>query len=332
MQRAGLLGTGSFVPDRVVTNHDLTQWMDTSDEWIVERTGIRERRWVQPGSGVGSSDLGAEAAKRALANSGVDSSDIDLVVFATISPDHDFPGNGPILQRKLGLRAPTLDVRQQCTGFLYGVSIADAYIRAGQARHVLVVAGEVQSTGLDLSNRGRDMSVLFADGGGAAVIGPAGDHGGMILSTRLYTDGEHVEDLWCEFPSSKEHPRMSAEAIAEGRHLPRMNGRIVFKHAAQRVADAVAAELARNGVTVDDLALMVPHQANVRILEKIGESLKLPREKMMVNLDRYGNTTAASIPLALDEARREGRIGKGDLVCLAAFGAGFAWGASLLRL
>jgi 3-oxoacyl-[acyl-carrier-protein] synthase-3 len=332
MQRARILGTGSFVPQRVVTNQDLSQWMDTSDEWIVERTGIRERRWVEVGSGVGSSDLGAEAAKRALAESGVEGSDIDLIVFATISPDHDFPGNGPILQQKLGLKAPTLDVRQQCTGFLYGVSIADAYIRSGQARHVLVVAGEVQSTGLDLSNRGRDMSVLFADGGGAAVIGPSDDESHMILSTRLYTDGEHVHDLWCEFPSSKEHPRMSPEAIAEGRHLPRMNGRVVFKHAAQRVADAVEAELAKNGVTVGDLALMVPHQANVRILEKIGESLGLPREKMMVNLDRYGNTTAASIPLALDEARKQGRIKSGDLVCLAAFGAGFAWGASLLRM
>jgi 3-oxoacyl-[acyl-carrier-protein] synthase-3 len=331
MQRAGILGTGSFVPDRIVTNQDLTQWMDTSDEWIVERTGIRERRWVAPGSGIGSSDLGVEAARRALAQSGVDAKDIDLVVFATISPDHDFPGNGPILQQKLGLSAPTLDVRQQCTGFLYGVSIADAYIRAGQAKHILVVAGEVQSTGLDLSNRGRDMSVLFADGGGAAVIGPAqGDR--MILSTRLYTDGEHVEDLWCEFPSSKEHPRLSSEAVAEGRHLPRMNGRIVFKHAAQRVSDAVQVELQKNGLTVDDLALMVPHQANLRILEKIADSVKLPREKMMVNLDRYGNTTAASIPLALDEAKQQGRVKAGDLVCLAAFGAGFAWGASILRL
>ena len=331
MQRAGILGTGSFVPDRVITNQDLTQWMDTSDEWIRERTGIRERRWVQPGSGIGSSDLGAEAAKRALAESGVDGKDIDLVVFATISPDHDFPGNGPILQQKLGLHAPTLDVRQQCTGFLYGVSIADAYIRSGQARHILVVAGEVQSTGLDLSNRGRDMSVLFADGGGAAVIGPAqGDR--MILSTRLYTDGEHVEDLWCEYPSSKEHPRLSPEAVAEGRHLPRMNGRIVFKHAAQRVSDAVQVELEKNGLTVDDLALMVPHQANLRILEKIADSVKLPREKMMVNLDRYGNTTAASIPLALDEAKKQGRVKAGDLICLAAFGAGFAWGASILRI
>jgi 3-oxoacyl-[acyl-carrier-protein] synthase III len=332
MKRARILGTGSCVPDRVVTNQDLTQFMDTSDEWIVERTGIRERRWVEKGSGVGSSDLGAEAARRALSDAGVAASDLDLVVFATISPDHDFPGNGPILQRKLGIRATTLDVRQQCTGFLYGVSIADAYIRAGMAQHVLVVAGEVQSTGLDLSNRGRDMSVLFADGGGAAVIGPASDGERMILSSQLYTDGDHVEDLWCEFPSSKEHPRLSPEAVAEGRHLPRMNGRVVFKHAAQRVADAVQKELAKNGVTIDDVALMVPHQANLRILEKIGETLGLPSEKMMVNLDRYGNTTAASIPLALDEARRAGRVKAGDLVCLAAFGAGFAWGAALLRL
>jgi 3-oxoacyl-[acyl-carrier-protein] synthase-3 len=331
MQRARILGTGSCVPDRVVTNAELQQWIDTSDQWIVERTGIRERRWVEPGSGVGSSDLGAEAARRALEDAGVDGSAIDLVIFATLSPDHDFPGNGPILQRALGLSAPTLDVRQQCTGFLYGLSIADAYVRAEMARHVLVVAAEVQSTGLDLSNRGRDMTVIFADGAGAAVVGPAQD-GSMILSTRLYTDGEHVEDLWCEFPSSKSAPRLTPEAVAEGRHYPRMNGRVVFKHAAQRITDAVQAELERNHVSVEELALLVPHQANLRILEKVRDSLGLPPEKVMVNLDRYGNTTAASIPLALDEARKHGRVKAGELVCLAAFGAGFAWGATLLRL
>jgi 3-oxoacyl-[acyl-carrier-protein] synthase-3 len=315
----------------VVTNKDLEQWIDTSHEWIVERTGICERRWVEVGSGVGSSDLGAEAARRALADARVDPAAIDLIIFATLSPDHDFPGNGPILQRKLGLRAPTLDVRQQCTGFLYGLSIADAYVRAELARHVLVVAAEVQSTGLDLSNRGRDMTVIFADGAGAAVVGPA-DERSQILSTRLYTDGEHAEDLWCEFPSSKESPRLNAEAMAAGRHYPRMNGRVVFRHAAQKITDAVQAELDKNGLGVSDLALLVPHQANLRILEKVRDSLELAPEKVMVNLDRYGNTTAASIPLALDEARRAGRVNTGDLVCLAAFGAGFAWGASLLRI
>jgi len=331
MQRARILGTGSFAPERVITNAQLSQWIDTSDEWIVERTGIRERRWVEAGSGVGSSDLGTEAARRALADAQIDGSKIDLIIFATLSPDHDFPGNGPILQQKLGLRAPTLDVRQQCTGFLYGVSIADAYIRAGLARHVLVVAAEVQSTGLDLSDRGRDMTVLFADGAGAAVIGPADDEQHLILSTQLYTDGEHHDDLWCEFPSSKAGPRLTAEVMAEGRHYPRMNGKVVFKHAAQRIHDAVAAELAKHGARAEELALFVPHQANLRILERVRDSLGLSPEQVMVNLDRYGNTTAASIPLALDEARRMGRVRSGDLVCLAAFGAGFAWGASLLR-
>jgi 3-oxoacyl-[acyl-carrier-protein] synthase III len=331
MQRARILGTGSFVPERVVTNQDLERWIDTSDEWIVERTGIRERRWVEAGSGVGSSDLGAEAARRALADAGVDGAAIDLIIFATLSPDHDFPGNGPILQRKLGVSAPTLDVRQQCTGFLYGLSIAEAYVRAGLAKHILVVAAEVQSTGLDLSNRGRDMTVIFADGAGAVVVGPAADDAHAILSTRLYTDGEHAEDLWCEFPSSKASPRLSAEVMAEGRHYPRMNGRVVFKHAAQRITDAVEAELAKNELQAGAIDLFVPHQANLRILEKVRDSLGLPAEKVMVNLDRYGNTTAASIPLALDQARREGRVKPGDLVCLAAFGAGFAWGATLLR-
>ncbi len=331
MPYARIFGTGSFAPERVVTNADLQQWIDTSDEWIVERTGIRERRWVAEGSGVGSSDLGVEAARRALADAAVDGSDIDLVIFATLSPDHDFPGNGPILQRKLGLKAATLDVRQQCTGFLYGLSIAEAYVRAGLYQRVLVVASEVQSTGLDLSNRGRDMSVIFGDGAGAAVVGPASDEQHRILSTHLYTDGEHAEDLWCEFPSSKVSPRLTPEVMAEGRHYPRMNGRVVFKHAAQRISEAIESELERNGLGVGDLALLVPHQANLRILEKIREVLGLGEDKVMVNLDRYGNTTAASIPLALDEARRTGRVKAGELVCLAAFGAGFAWGATLLR-
>jgi len=327
-----ILGTGSAVPDRVVTNADLSQWIDTSAEWILERTGIRERRWVAEGSGMGSAALGAQAARRALADAGVAASEITLVVFATLSPDHDFPGNGVLLQRELGLRAPaTLDIRQQCNGFLYGLSLADAYIRAGVHRHVLVVAAEVQSTGLDLSDRGRDMTVIFADGAGAAVVGPT-DGESRILSTHLHVDGEHAEDLWCEFPSSRSSPRLTQAVLAEGRHYPRMTGRVVFKHAVSRMDEAVREACAANGVEVADLDLLVPHQANLRIIESVRHALALPTEKVVVNIDRYGNTTGASIPLALDESRREGRIKTGDLVCLAAFGSGFTWGASLIRL
>jgi 3-oxoacyl-[acyl-carrier-protein] synthase-3 len=332
MSFARILGTGSAVPDRVVTNADLSKWIDTSEDWILERTGIRERRWVEEGSGIGSAHLGAQAAKKALADAGVDAKEITLVVFATLSPDHDFPGNGVLLQRELGIPGPaTLDLRQQCNGFLYGLSIADAYIRAGMHRHVLVVAAEVQSTGLDISDRGRDMTVIFADGAGAAVVGPA-DGESRILSSHLHVDGQHAEDLWCEFPSSRSSPRLTPAVIAEGRHYPRMNGRVVFKHAVSRMEEAVREACAANGVEVGQIDLLVPHQANLRIIESVRSALKLPAEKVVVNIDRYGNTTGASIPLALDESRRAGVVKPGDLVCLAAFGSGFTWGATLLRL
>jgi 3-oxoacyl-[acyl-carrier-protein] synthase-3 len=332
-RRARILGTGSAVPDRVVSNDELSRLIDTSDEWIVERTGIRERRWVPEGSGIGSAALGAQAARRALESAGVAPEQIGLIVFATLSPDHDFPGNGVLLQRELGIRAPaTLDIRQQCNGFLYGLSIADAYIRAGLHDHVLVVAAEVQSTGLDLSDRGRDMTVIFADGAGAAVVGPASDERSLILSTHLHVDGAHAQHLWCEFPSSRAMPRLTPSALAEGRHYPRMNGRVVFKHAVLRMEQAVREACTANGISVEALDLLVPHQANLRIVESVRSSLALPPEKVAVNVDRYGNTTSASIPLALDESLRSGRVRAGDCVCLAAFGSGFTWGSALLRL
>lgn len=333
MRRARILGTGSSVPDRVVTNAELAEVIDTSDEWIVERTGIRERRWIVPGSGMGSSDLGAEAARRAMADAGVSPAEIGLIVSATLSPDHDFPGNGPILQQKLGVtsRCATLDIRQQCTGFLHGIAMADAYVRAGVHERVLVVASEVQSTGLDVSDTGRDMTVIFADGAGAAVIGPASEGEAAILSTHMHADGQFAEDLWCEFPSSKESPRLTAEALAAGRHYPKMNGRIVYKQAVKCMPESVHEALRANELTLDDIALFVPHQANLRIIELVQRALGMPDDKTFINVDRYGNTTGASIPLALDEARRQGRVKPGDLVCMTAFGAGFAWGTSLVR-
>jgi 3-oxoacyl-[acyl-carrier-protein] synthase III len=332
LRRSRILGIGSHVPARVVTNKDLTQWMETSDEWIVERTGIRERRWVEEGSNVGSSDLALEAAKRALEAAEMPKEKIQMVIFATLSPDHDFPGTGVFLQRKLGLGPmPVLDVRQQCTGFIYALSIADQFIRAGTVDYVLVVGAEVHSTGLDRSTRGRDVTVLFGDGAGAAVVGPSDDETRGILSFHLYADGNHAEDLWVEYPSSVHYPRLSAKVLEDGGHYPKMDGRKVFKNAVSKMPEVVHEALGKNGYKIDDLSMLIPHQANLRINEFVQKSLGLPDDKVWNNIQRYGNTTAATIPLCLDEALRAGKIKRDDLVCLVAFGAGFTWASMLIR-
>src|SRR5262249_2788650 len=323
---------GSYVPERVVTNDDLAKWMEASDAWIIERTGIRERRWVEEGKGVGSSDLGVEAARRALAAAELPPEKIDMVVFATLSPDHDFPGTGVFFQRKLGLRPmPVLDIRQQCTGFIYGLSVAAQFVQTGMADIVLVVGAEVHSTGLDISTRGRDVSVIFGDGGGAAVVGPAQGADRCILSTHIYADGSSAEDLWVESPSSKKHPRFSETDFVEGKHFPQMKGNKVFKAAVSRMPEILLEALKANGYGLADLGCLIPHQANLRINEFVQKQLGLPDDKVHNNIDRYGNTTAATIPLCLDEAVKLGKIKRGDLVCLAAFGAGFTWGSALLR-
>ncbi len=329
MRGARILGTGRALPPRVVTNADLAKMMDTTDEWIVQRTGIRERRFVEPGTG--SSDLGAEAARAAIARAGLAPRDIDFVVFATLSPDYFFPGCGVFVQEKLGLdTVGALDVRDQCTGFIYGLSAAEAYVKGGFYDHVLVIGAEVQSTGINLSTEGRDMAVLFGDGAGAAVVGPC-DAGTGILSSRLHSEGKNAKELMGEAPSSIAHPRVSKEMLAAGKQYPRMNGRNVFVHAVRRFPEAIGEVLAANGLSAGDLALVVPHQANLRITQAVGAALKLPEGKVYSNIERYGNTTAASIPIALDECVEQGRIREGDLVCLAAFGSGFTWGATLIR-
>jgi len=255
-----------------------------------------------------------------------------MVIFATLSPDHDFPGTGVFLQRKLGLRPmPVLDIRQQCTGFLYGLSIADAYVRTGAARHVLVVGAEVHSTGLDLSTRGRDVSVIFGDGAGAAVVGAPREEGRGVLSTHLWADGHNAEDLWVESPASRYHPRITVKDLEEGRHYPQMKGRQVFRHAVTRMPEVVLQALQHNGYGIADLDCLIPHQANLRINEHVQRTLGLSADQIHNNIDRYGNTTAASIPLCLEEALRLGKVKPGDLVCLVAFGAGFTWASSLLR-
>ncbi len=330
MSRAAFAGTGFYVPDRVVTNGDLARLMDTSDDWIVERTGIRERRWVP--EGMSGAEMARRASEMALRSAGMSAGDLDAIILATLSPDHFFPGTGVFLQRELGLEGiPALDVRAQCSGFVYGLSVADAWIRAGQYRTVLLVGVEIQSTGLDVSTRGRDMAVLFGDGAGAAVLTASDEAYRGVLSTHLHADGRFAEVLWGEFSSSKHHPRITPEIMTAGRHYPSMEGREVFKHAVSRMPEVVEEALHANGLTPDDISLLIPHQANLRITEMVRRRLGLPEDRVVNNIDRYGNTTAATIPIALSEAVHEGRLHRGDLVCMVAFGSGFTWGSALLR-
>lgn len=328
--RARIAGLGFHVPDRVVTNHDLTQWMDTSDEWIQQRTGIRERRWVE--EGVGSSDLAFEAAKKALAAAGREASEIDAIVYATLSPDFYFPGDGCLLGAKLGIPGvPAIDIRNQCSGFVYGLSVADAWIRSGMYRRVLLVGAEVHSTGLDVSTRGRDVAVIFGDGAGAAVLEATEEEGRGILAVELHADGRHAQQLWAMAPSSRHHPRIDEKMLAEGLQYPKMEGSAVFKHAVVRIPEVVRSVLAKAGATAEELKLFVPHQANLRIAEAAQRSLGLRDEQIFNNISRYGNTTAASIPIALCEGVEARGVKAGDLVAIGAFGAGFTWGAAVVR-
>ncbi len=330
MARTAFLGTGSYVPERVVTNAELSRLMDTTDEWITTRTGIRERRWAAPGEL--TSDLALHASRMALARAGLAPRDLDCIVFATVSPDYFFPGGGVYLQHKLGLSTiPCLDVRNQCTGFLYGLSVADAWIRSGTYRRILLVGAEVQSAGLDLSTRGRDMAVIFGDGAGAAVLGPTEDDGRGVLSTHLFADGSQSQLLWCDLGGCAHTPRLTPDLLEQGLQWPHMEGREVFKQASLRMPAAVRQALETNGLTLEDIRVLVPHQANLRISEMIQKQLGLRDDQVVSNIQKYGNTTAASIPIALHEAVLEGRVKRGDLVVFAAFGSGFTWGASAVR-
>jgi len=329
MRGARILGTGRALPSRTVTNAELTTMMDTSEEWIIQRTGIRERRFVDPGTG--TSDLGVQAARVAIERAGLAPQDIQFIVFATLSPDLCFPGSGVFVQEKLGLGTiGALDVRTQCTGFIYGLSVAEAYVKGGFYDHVLVIGAEVQSTGLDMSTAGRDVSVLFGDGGGAVVVGPT-EPGKGILSSHLHSEGKYARELMVEAPASIESPRISKEMIDARRHLGTMNGRSVFIHAVRRFPEVIQEALAENGMTVSDLSVVIPHQANLRITQAVTKALGVPAEKVFSNIEKYVNTTAASVPIALDECVEQGRIREGYVVCLAAFGSGFTWASSLIR-
>jgi 3-oxoacyl-[acyl-carrier-protein] synthase-3 len=331
--RSRILGIGMAVPSRVVTNHDLAKMFETSHEWIVERTGIEERHWVEPGEG--GAELGARASKEAIERAGISAKDIDLIIYATLSPDVNFPGTGVFVQRLLGIadrHIPCLDIRQQCTGFIYAMSIADAYIRTGQFKHILVIGSEVHSTGLDISTAGRDVTVLFGDGAGAVVVGRAENEEHMVLSTHIHADGSEAEILWTEYPASRQHPRITAEAMAERKHYPAMKGKNVFKHAVTRMPQAIMEGMQANGIkSLSEIDMMIPHQANLRINQMVAQMIGMPPEKTHNNIQKYGNTTAASIPICMHEAIALGKIKPGNLVCLVAFGAGLTWGSVFLR-
>jgi 3-oxoacyl-[acyl-carrier-protein] synthase-3 len=330
--RTEFISTGICVPDRVVTNDELSQVMDTSDEWIRTRTGIQQRRWVPADGSQLTSDLGAGAARMALERAGLQATDLDAIIFATLSPEYMFPGSGVLLQQKLSVPGiPCLDVRNQCSGFLYGLSIADAWIRAGQYRRVLLVGAEVHSAGLDVTTRGRDLAVLFGDGAGAAVLGATEADGRGVLSTHIYADGSQAKLLWCDLGGCAHNPRFTPELLEAGLQFPIMQGREVFRNATTRMPEAVRTALQVNGLTTDDIKVFIPHQANLRIAEMCQKQLGLRDDQVFNNIQRYGNTTAASIPLAMHEALEAGRFGRGDLVMIAAFGSGFTWGSAAIR-
>jgi len=330
MLRACLLGTGFAVPERVVTNDDLSQVMDTTDEWIRTRTGIEQRRWVREGeTGV---QLAHCAATRALEMAGISARELDAIVYATSTPDHFAPGNGVYLQRDLGIGTiPALDVRAQCSGFIYALSVADAWIRTGQYARILVVGAEIQSTGMDVSTRGRNTAVIFADGAGAVVMGPTDEANRGILGFDLHSEGALAEKLWVDVPGSMYHPRIGAEHLDAGRQFLDMDGREVFRHAIVRKPEWVRAVLGQIGAAPADISLLLPHQANLRISEMVQRALELKDEQIYNNIQRYGNTTAATIPIALDECVRAGRVKHGDLIVMTAFGSGFMWGSVAVR-
>lgn len=331
MYKSRILGAGHYVPERIVTNEELSQMMNTSNEWIVERTGIQERRWFTPGVDT-VTNMAAKASRMAMERSGTSPEEIDFIIFATITADYFLPGNGVLLQRELKL--PTigaLDIRNACSGFIYSLSVADQFIKTGMYKKILVVGAEIQSSALDKSDEGRSSAVIFADGAGAVIVGRVENEQPGILSTHLHSEGAYAEELYCIAPSSSGEVRISKELIERGDFFLKMNGNAVFKHAVVRFMEVIQEALNYNGISKDDIDLLVPHQANLRISQYIQQKLQLPDEKVFNNIMYLGNTTAATIPIALSQAWEQGRLKTGDLVCLAAFGSGFAWASALLR-
>ncbi len=334
MYKSKITGLGHYVPENVVTNKDLEKVMDTTDEWIQERTGIQERRWIASGRDDSPSTMGTAASRMALENAGLTPDDVDFIIFATLSPDYFFPGPGVMVQNQLGIKeVGALDVRNQCSGFVYSLSIADQFIKTGMYKNILVIGSERHSGGLELSDRGRGVSVIFGDGAGAAVVSRSEEEGKGILSTHLHSEGKHAEELAVISPSTKKWlPEiMEANDPDDASYYPYMNGNFVFKHAVTRFMEVIHEALVSNGYGPGDIDLLVPHQANLRISQFVQKKMQLPNDKVYNNIMRYGNTTAASIPIAMSEAFQEGKIKDGDLICLAAFGSGFTWASSLIR-
>jgi len=331
--RAKITGTGMYVPERVVTNDELAELMDTSDEWIRQRTGIVERHFIEPGQT--PVDLAQAASERALASAGLDPGDLDAIVLGTLSPQAEFPGTAFFLHERLGVgEIPAIDLRAQCSGFLYSLAVANGMIRSVSFRRALVVGCEVHSTGVDLSTEGRDVAVLFGDGAGAVVLeaveDPADESG--ILEVRLHAEGRHARRLWIEAPGSGFTPgRISHELIDQRRHFPAMDGRFVFKHAVTRMPEVLLETLHAASLKLEDVDLFLFHQANLRINEYVAGQLEIPPEKCSNNIDRYGNCSAASLPMLLDEAVRAGRVPPGSLVSLTSFGSGFSWASAVVR-
>ncbi len=325
-------GLGFYVPDNIVTNDDLTQYMDTSDAWIQERTGIKQRRYFTYGKDTNAS-MATAASRMALDRAGLDASAVDLIVYATITPDYYFPGSAFLMQRELGLEGiGVIDIRNQCSGFIYALSIADQFIKTGMYKTVLVVGSEIQSSFLNKSNEGRGVAVIFGDGAGAAVVQVTTDPEHRILSTHLHADGRYAEELYVRDPgSSREGQWINETTLADKQYNVTMNGNTVFKHAVVRFMEVINESLEANNYTAEDISLLVPHQANIRISEYVRQQMGLPEEKVFNNIQQYGNTTAASIPIALTEAFEKGHVQPGDLICLAAFGSGFTWGSALIK-
>lgn len=332
-RRTRVLGIGSYLPPHLWKNEDLTHLMDTSDEWIQQRTGIQQRYWVDQDSETTTSDLALEACIKALQAAEVEKSEIDMLILATTTPDHEFPGTACFLQAKLDMPGiPALDVRQQCCGFIYGLSIADQFIRNGVYRKVLLVGAEIHSKGLDKSTAGREVSVLFGDGAGAVVLGAVDEESPHVMSTHLHADGSGAKELWVKAPGMVYPRERINQKIIDDRDIyARMNGRAVYTNACKRMGEALLEALAANSLKIADIDLFVFHQANLRINEMVAKQLDIPAEKVFNTIQKYANTTAATIPIGLDEAVRTGRLKPGMLVASAAFGSGFTWASAVFR-
>ncbi|EKT4499758.1 3-oxoacyl-ACP synthase III family protein [Flavobacterium psychrophilum] len=334
MYHSKISGLGYYVPDNIVTNNDLAKIIDTNDEWIQERTGIQERRHIIKGEDTTTS-MGVKAAKIAIERSGVAYNDIDFIIFATLSPDHYFPGPGVAVQKELGLKTVgALDIRNQCSGFIYALSVADQYIKTGMYKNILIVASEVQSLGLDMTTRGRNVSVIFGDGAGAAVLSREEDVTKGVLTTHLHSEGEYAKELAVLAPGMG--GRWVTDILAENNpddesYFPYMNGQFVFKHAVVRFSEVINEALEANNLQVSDIDMLIPHQANLRISQFIQKKFELNDDQVFNNIQKYGNTTAASIPIALTEAWEQGKIKSGDTVVLAAFGSGFTWASAIIK-